>query len=266
MEKLHVKQYLENKLDIPASIREKASIVSYYIDCYEGDEAKLEDDIIRLNKGEPIQYVCGYSFFYGYKFQVAPGVLIPRPETEELVYWIETEHKTSRNLRILDIGCGSGCMSVSLLNKLSVKRAYAADISKRALELTQLNAHRYGRELVCIEWDVLQSSLLPEFLDMDIIVCNPPYILESERTRMDDSVLDYEPKEALFVEGDDPLVFYKRVLELFSGDGVNPSLQVYFETSDQYHESYIKLCETLKWKYEARKDLQGNSRMMKCWR
>lgn len=266
MNRQQLKLHLQNKLTIPVSMREKASIVSYYIDCYKGNEDNLEDDIRRLNNGEPVQYVCGLSFFYGFQFQVKPGVLIPRPETEELVYWIETDHKSTDHLRLLDIGCGSGCISVSLMNKLDIGRAYAVDISKIALELTQVNASQYGQEIVCIEWDVLESSLPPEFLDLDIVVCNPPYILEAERNRMDDSVLSYEPKEALFVEGQDPLIFYKRVLELFSVPGVNPSLQIYFETSDKYHEALENLCHALKWNFEFRKDLQGKWRMLKCWK
>jgi len=266
MDKQHLKLYLENKLDILVSPEEKTSIISYYLECYDGDETRLNEDIVRLNKGEPVQYVCGYSFFYGFQFHVGPGVLIPRPETEELVYWIETDHKSSLQLRFLDIGCGSGCISVSLLNKLDVARAFAVDISKRALDLTQVNARKYEQELVCLKWNVLESSPLPDFLDLDIVVCNPPYILDSERSRMDDSVLSYEPGEALFVDGEDPLIFYKRVLEMFSVPGVNPSLQIYFETSDKYHEALEKLCHALMWNYEFRKDLQGNWRMLKCWK
>ncbi|MGL5318502.1 MAG: peptide chain release factor N(5)-glutamine methyltransferase [Bacteroidales bacterium] len=174
---------------------------------------ELERIVDRLKKHEPIQYVLGREEFYGQEFQVAPGVLIPRAETEELVDLMINESKGKQGLRLLDIGTGSGCIAISLA--LHVQGAYveAWDFSPAALTIAKQNNQLLKAQVnMCLQ-DVFESSAV-EGEAFDMIVSNPPYVMDSEKNEMQSNVLDYEPHTALFVSDTDPLLFYRRIAEL----------------------------------------------------
>ena len=167
-------------LSLELSDREKHSIAEYYLDARDGSLELLEEHLALLNKSVPVQYVCNRSYFYGYSFYVDERVLIPRPETEELVYWIESEYKHIDNLRIMDIGVGSGCILLSLCNKLKPELAIGIDKSKEALEVTRINADKMACSVQLEELDILNETLPEKYHELDVIVSNPPYILKEE--------------------------------------------------------------------------------------
>lgn len=174
---------------------------------------KSEIDAIlkRLVKHEPIQYITGEARFHGMEMKVTPDVLIPRPETDELVDIIVSDAGETEDLRVLDIGTGSGCIAIALARSLRFPTVTAVDISDAALAVARENASNLKANVSFIKEDILTVS--PEGI-FDIIVSNPPYIDESEKSGMEPNVLDYEPKIALFVPDDNPLLFYKRIAEI----------------------------------------------------
>lgn len=185
------------------------------------DNEILEKIIVRLENNEPVQYILGYQDFCGHRFHVAPGVLIPRPETEELVEAITTpsrpprgEEKKSNAIRILDIGTGSGCIAISLALALPEAQVEAWDISDDALTIARDNASRLGAKVTFNKVDVLTYTPKAEQPQYSVIVSNPPYICHREAADMDANVLEYEPHIALFVPDDDPLLFYHRIAKL----------------------------------------------------
>ena len=173
--------------------------------------ARLNNCIARLLNQEPIQYVLGEAEFFGSVFEVAPGVLIPRPETEELVAHIVAKHK-NEVVKILDIGTGSGCIAVSLAKNIANAEVYAIDISEAALSISRTNAARMGVDVTFLQHDIFDE--LPLAGQFDIIVSNPPYVMDCERGAMSRNVLDYEPSGALFVPDNDALLFYRRIAEV----------------------------------------------------
>ena len=245
-------------------LREASNIMAYYFDSQRNRAgADFDDDLQKLLKGIPVQYVVNNALFYGHEFHVDNRVLIPRPETEELVDWIINEHKSDLNeKRILDIGTGSGCIIISLLKKLNNSQGYALDIDPKALEVCRFNADRHDIDLEFVCQDILAAGR--EIFDhgLDIIVCNPPYILERETDRMDRQVIDHEPNHAFFVEGEDPLVFYKTIIDN-SSHWLNEGGLLYFETSDLYHEQLADYLKDAGKKYIFREDMQGKWRMLK---
>lgn len=180
----------------------------------------IERAMARLEEGEPIQYVLGRACFCGRSFAVAPGVLIPRPETEELCRLIMNTHP-SESLNILDIGTGSGCIAITLALEMPDAEVEAVDISPEALAIAEANAARLGAKVSFHQCDILSADspplgsgwewVAPSTPKYDIIVSNPPYICERERADMERNVLDYEPHTALFVPDDDPLLFYRTI-------------------------------------------------------
>lgn len=189
----------------------------------------FETIIGRLLSYEPIQYILGTTSFFGLEFKVDSNVLIPRPETEELVAWILNQADTEQPLKILDIGTGSGCIAVSLAKQLPNAEVYALDVSPAALEMAHYNAQQNAVELNTIEANVLEWN--PTDFSFDIIVSNPPYVRESEKERMAPNVLEHEPHLALFVENDHPLVFYRAIVEL-SQQGLKKHGRLYFEINE----------------------------------
>ncbi|MFZ4559195.1 MAG: peptide chain release factor N(5)-glutamine methyltransferase [Saprospiraceae bacterium] len=167
----------------------------------------------RLLKGEPIQYVTGYAWFYGDRFLVSPAVLIPRPETEELVEWVlqwlKREGEKEATPRVLDIGTGSGCIAIEIKKRYPASDVSALDIQPDALALARKNAALFGVEVVFHEEDILDASSQDKLPSFDVLVSNPPYVLEAERPQMAVQVRDFEPGIALFVPDEDPLRFYK---------------------------------------------------------
>jgi release factor glutamine methyltransferase len=177
----------------------------------------------------PVQYLLGKTSFYGLDFEVNENVLIPRPETEELVEWILENQKSkgeSRNIRILDIGTGSGCIAISLAKNLPNATVFAIDVSEKALATAQKNAVTNKVNVTFINQNILETEDLGQ--EFDIIVSNPPYVRNLEKEEIKKNVLDNEPHLALFVEDNDALIFYKKIAELAQKNG-SENGQLYFE-------------------------------------
>lgn len=190
----------------------------------------LDNALLRLKNHEPIQYILGTTSFYGLEFIVNAHVLIPRQETEELVDLIIKENsELSESEKILDIGCGSGCIAISLKKAFPQTSVNACDISPKALEVAKSNAKKHHVEINFYEKDVLHIASIPG--NCDIIVSNPPYVIESEKEKMQPNVLQYEPSQALFVSNQDPLVFYTAIIEL-AFRNLNPGGKIYFEINE----------------------------------
>lgn len=224
----------------------------------------LNEMIARLQKNEPIQYIIGIETFGGLTFEVDGNVLIPRPETWELVQWAIEDCQTKESCRILDIGTGSGCIAVSLAHCLSQAEVEAWDVSEGALQVAEKNARRNGVEVCFRRQDVLTA--LPDDTRYDVIVSNPPYIAEKEKSDMDANVLDWEPSLALFVSDEDPLLFYRKIAQLGIGmlaeDGA-----LYFEINQKYGQETLQMLNGLGYKQvELKKDAWNNDRMIKAKR
>jgi release factor glutamine methyltransferase len=218
--------------------------------------------IQELKKGRPIQYVLGFTEFCGLKFRVDERVLIPRPETEELVEWIVSECNAAAN--ILDIGTGSGCIPVSLKHLLPDSIVSACDISTGALELAAGNAADNQAEVHFFQCDILQKITLEK--RYDVIVSNPPYIPLADMAEMESHVVDYEPHIALFVPDYDPLLFYKRIAE-FAQIHLSAGGYLYFEIHRQYARECLSLLKKLNFSgVELRKDIHANERMVRAIR
>lgn len=228
----------------------------------EKEQALLADIVCRLQNHEPIQYIIGRETFMDLTFEVDPNVLIPRPETHELVEWILDDYRLGANCRILDIGTGSGCISVSLARFLSGAVLEAWDVSDEALVVAKRNAVRNEVKVLFRKQDVFEA--VPSSLKYNVIVSNPPYITEKEKVDMESNVLDWEPSIALFVPDSDPLLFYRRIAELGLGM-LLPSGALYFEINRDYGAMMKLMLEDMGYRnVELRKDMFGNDRMIKA--
>ncbi|NDW18177.1 peptide chain release factor N(5)-glutamine methyltransferase [Dysgonomonas sp. 216] len=216
----------------------------------------------RLSNNEPIQYILGKTEFFGLNFLVNKHVLIPRPETEELIELILNDNKASGNLRVLDIGTGSGCIAVSLKVNQTGSVVEAWDISVQALDVAKQNAQGNDADVLFKQVDVLGAY--PKTQQYDVIVSNPPYVLDSERFQMDDNVLSYEPQLALFVPDDDALLFYQRIADV-AEDLLNTGGVLYFEiNAKKGSETVLMLKEKGFSQVKLFKDLSGNDRMVRA--
>lgn len=202
-------------------------------------QRELENIIIRLQKNEPIQYIRGCTEFLGRTLKVAPGVLIPRPETGELVELIIKENPKAR--RILDIGTGSGCIAISLAKSLPDAQVDAWDISEEALVIARQNNEALGAGVTFKRQDIFSDRGV-EDLAYDVIVSNPPYITEAEKQEMEANVLEWEPSLALFVPNEDALRFYRRIAEL-GRELLVPGGKLYFEINQAYGQQAANLLE-----------------------
>ena len=224
----------------------------------------LAEMIRRLQKNEPIQYIIGIESFCGLTFEVNPNVLIPRPETQELVSWIVEDCQSEKSLRILDIGTGSGCIPVSLAKQLPKAEVESWDISGGALEVASRNCKRNEVKVLLRRKDVLNAD--PEGVFYDVIVSNPPYIADREKVDMEANVLDWEPSLALFVPDDDPLLFYRKIAQL-GCEMLKEGGSLYFEINRVYgQETSLMLSELGYDQIELKKDSWGNDRMIKAKR
>jgi release factor glutamine methyltransferase len=213
----------------------------------------------RLQKHDPIQYIIGETEFYGLPFQVNSSVLIPRPETEELVDIIINDFK-EKSVRILDIGTGSGCIAIALKKHLPKATVVALDVSQKAIETAQTNALKNGVEVEFINMDVFSDEAIT-LGTFDVIVSNPPYIPEDEKTKMHSNVLDHEPHIALFVTSN-PLEFYERICEL-SKSLLLPNGNVYFELNEHYEDDYATLFHKYTSMYMLIEDINSKLRIGK---
>lgn len=222
----------------------------------------FESALQRLKQHEPIQYITGETEFFGLKFLVNKNVLIPRPETEELVEWIIKDFGKNENLKILDIGTGSGCIAISLAKNLGAE-VTAFDISEEALETAKQNAEINQAKVSFRKVDILELEKLEE--GYDIIVSNPPYVREQEKEQMQKNVLDHEPETALYVKNDDALIFYKKITEL-AQISLNTGGALFFEINQYLSEETNNLVENFAFEAELKKDIFGNYRMLKAVR
>ncbi|MFH6968459.1 peptide chain release factor N(5)-glutamine methyltransferase [Flavobacterium sp. FlaQc-28] len=217
-----------------------------------------------LKKEVPIQYLLGKTHFYGLEFEVNENVLIPRPETEELVEWVINENKAidkKKKIKILDIGTGSGCIAISLAKNLPNAEVYAIDVSKKALETAKRNAISNKVEIIFMLKNVLELEILKS--NYDIIVSNPPYVRNLEKEEIKKNVLDYEPHLALFVEDNDALIFYRKIADLAKKNLLENG-QLYFEINQYLGKEMADLLEEMNFKsIELRKDIYDNNRMIK---
>ncbi|MDR9457913.1 MAG: peptide chain release factor N(5)-glutamine methyltransferase [Salegentibacter sp.] len=227
----------------------------------EADLSKFKSAKQRLLEHEPIQHILGETEFFGLKFKVSKDVLVPRPETEELVQWILDDlDSENKQLRLLDIGTGSGCIAISLAKNLPEAEIFAMDISAEALETARLNAANNKVVINLAETDVLKLEKLEQ--NFNIIVSNPPYVRELEKTDMQPNVIDYEPETALYVKDDDPLIFYRKITGL-AQKALVPGGKLYFEINQYLGPETEKLLQEYGFKTELRKDIYGNFRMLK---
>ncbi|THF51363.1 peptide chain release factor N(5)-glutamine methyltransferase [Flavobacterium supellecticarium] len=219
----------------------------------------------QLKEQRPIQYIFEETEFFGLSFYVNENVLIPRPETEELVEWILNSvsgWSRDRKIRILDIGTGSGCIAVSLAKNLPEAEVYAIDVSEKALEVARRNARQLEAPVTFWHKDILETTILPEMFD--IIVSNPPYVRNLEKQEISKNVLEFEPHLALFVDDHDPLLFYRKITELATKN-LNHNGLLFFEINQYLGSEMQHLLESNSFlQIELRKDIYENDRMTKA--
>jgi len=235
------------------------------------DQNKLKEILQRLLTGEPVQYVLGEAEFGGTTFHVEPGVLIPRPETYELCQWIMRSEKReviSDRCSILDIGTGSGCIAITLALGIPQAQVTAWDISDKALQIAAENAKRTHVNVSLKKVDILNPSLITHHSSLftyNIIVSNPPYILNKERASMEKNVLAFEPHQALFVPDDDPLLFYRAIAH-YAAKALKPGGQLYFEINPLCVEEMKAMLQEEGFRHtEIKEDQFGKQRFTKSW-
>lgn len=235
--------------------------LNHELNFFEKDFVVWNSLLAELKKEVPIQYLLGKTSFYGLDFEVNENVLIPRPETEELVDWIINENKgSSKEIKILDIGTGSGCIAISLAKNLPNAKVYAIDVSKKALDIAKINAIKNNVEVTFMLKNVLELEVLKS--DYDIIVSNPPYVRNLEKVEIKKNVLDFEPHLALFVDDNDALIFYRKIAELAQKNLLKNG-QLYFEINQYLGKEMITLLEQYQFvNIELKKDIYGNDRMI----
>ena len=220
--------------------------------------ARWTDILGRLRQQQPIQYILGEAHFYGRRFRVTSDVLIPRQETEELVQWILSDKRPGAPA-ILDIGTGSGCIAISLAAEWPEAAVSAIDVSPGALEVASRNASAAGVSIQFHEIDILRASSSPG--SFDVIVSNPPYVRVLEKHEIKPNVLDHEPHLALFVDDDDPLLFYRKIAQL-AAHHLKPGGKLYFEINQYLGQATVNLLKQYFQHVELRKDIYGNDRMI----
>jgi len=240
---------------------------------FSDEELQLWNSILEQLKLEiPVQYLLGKTSFFGLDFEVNENVLIPRPETEELVEWIINSKisfaqfgiasgEKLKDLKILDVGTGSGCIAISLAKNIPNAEVFAIDVSEKALATAKKNAEINEVNVTFILKNILETEDLEQ--QFDIIVSNPPYVRELEKQEIKKNVLDNEPHLALFVDDNDALVFYRKIAKL-AQKNLSPNGQLFFEINQYLGKEMINLLEKMNFKnIELRKDIYGNDRMMK---
>ncbi len=223
--------------------------------------------IQRLKTYEPIQYILGETEFYGLTFKVDTNVLIPRPETEELVDWIIQDHKASHPKKLLDIGTGSGCIAISLAKHFGDAEVYGFDISDEAMSMAAENAILNHVDVEFVIYNILKRSYIQledEEPLFDIIVSNPPYVRLHEKELMAPNVLNYEPHLALFVEDENPLLFYKHIAQ-FGTHNLKSKGRLYLEINESLSDSVMQLLTDFEYvSLELKQDIMGKDRMIKA--
>ena len=241
--------YIEDKLDLKfqpqLSIQNTKEVLS---------------DISELQKGKPIQHITQKAFFYDHFFYVNENTLIPRPETEELIELIRNDFPQDKKLSIIDLGTGTGCIPITISKLFPNAQVSALDVSSKALEVAQLNAKNLAASVHFIQQDLLQDFELNE--KFDIIISNPPYIRNLEKSEMHQNVLDFEPHLALFVEDHDPLIFYRKVFD-FAEKHLKENGTIYCEINQYLGDETKQIFEKKYPNTQIIKDISGNDRMLK---
>lgn len=228
------------------------------------EEMLLNQYAERLLQHEPVQYVLNESWFYGLKFYVDKNVLIPRPETEELVDWIIRNLKFPfSELKILDIGTGSGCIAIALKRKLRKAEVWACDVSSEALNVAKQNSSNLQAEINFVQLDFLDTSGRDRLSSFDIIVSNPPYVPAKDKADMNKNVLNFEPHAALFVPDNNPLLFYQVITD-FAKKHLKQNGTVYCEIHESLGKKVSELFMQNGLMTELKKDMQGKERMIKA--
>jgi release factor glutamine methyltransferase len=242
----------------------KSQLISSRLQLDQKQIEQVNSITVRLLSHEPIQYILHQSFFYGFSFYVDKNVLIPRPETEELVDWIISDCKFPINqLSILDVGTGSGCIAASLKRKLRKADVWAIDISPAALDVAKKNATNLSADIKFLEIDFLNTSDREALNQFHIIVSNPPYIPIKDKASMKAHVVEYEPATALFVPDNDALLFYKSLAE-FGRSHLQKNGAIYMEIHENLGPQVRKLFEMNNYHTQLKKDMQGKDRMIKA--
>jgi release factor glutamine methyltransferase len=231
---------------------------------HSAQKKQIEKIVQRLKNFEPVQHILGETEFYGLKIRVNPSVLIPRPETEELVNWI-VETGLPGNPKIADIGTGSGCIALALKKQMDNASILAVDISEKAIQTAEINSNLNRLDIEFFQADILNWEKY-EWDSFDLIVSNPPYVREMEKVKMQPNVLNYEPQMALFVPDDDPLIFYRKIAS-FAKKYLQKNGWLYFEINENLGNEMTLLIQNLGFrKTEVKKDINGKVRMLRCAR
>jgi len=225
-------------------------------------QEKFQNAVNKLKNYIPIQYIIGNTEFYNLTLKVNAATLIPRPETEELVAWIINDQNNKQNISILDVGTGSGCIAIALAKNLPEAKVFALDVSEKALRIARQNALDNGVTIEFIEADIFDVDL--GNLQFDVIVSNPPYVRELEKETMSPNVLNHEPHLALFVKDDDPLLFYRSIVEV-ANNTLKSKGFLYFEINEFLGNLTLQLVQKLNYcNIELKKDLFMKDRMIKA--
>ena len=237
--------------------------LSYDRELPDAIEKQIQKAVDELRKYRPVQYIIGETEFYGLKFELTPDVLIPRPETEELVDWIIHEYHRDATLSMMDIGTGSGCIAVALSAHFPDANVWAVDISEAALTVAQRNARKNKLSVNFLLKDILNDDMA-DFDDVffDVIVSNPPYVTPAEQQFLQPCVLEYEPHCALFTPENDPMIFYKRIAE-FGLECLKDNGKIFFEMNEAFSVETAKILEQYGYTdIIPRKDINGKWRMV----
>lgn len=225
-------------------------------------ERRMQRYADRITAGEPVQYVLGRARFMGMDFEVNTDTLIPRPETAELVDLVTDRYRNRSDLRVCDIGTGSGCIAISLARALPFSSVTGVDISQGALDVAQRNAQRLAK-VAFVRADILQKPLLGGS-PFDIIVSNPPYIAQSEASDMERRVTDFEPHTALFVPDSDPLRFYTAIVKYAADGALKPDGTLFFEINPLFATQLQTMCRNNGFDCTLVRDAHGKQRFAIC--
>lgn len=270
MERAELFEYLKAQIPAGDDPRETQSIAGilgeYLLESNPVARKALADHCLeRLAQGEPIQYITGSTWFYNLQLSVTPDVLIPRPETEELVEWVIEDHRHGliyKDPEILDVGTGSGCIALAIKKHIPSAHVAAIDISADALRVAMTNAIQHNVMIEFRIYDILHEELERTF---DVIICNPPYITQVEMRLLSTQVRDHEPHLALTTGTEDPLLFYKRLTEL-GQTHLNRNGRMYMELNEFHAQEIQQLFIATGYETELRKDMHGKWRMLMCRR
>lgn len=274
---ISIRQYFKNELENRFEAREIDNLYFFINDvifernkiqsnspeerCNETELLFWNKVIKRLKTSEPIQYILGFQEFYGLKFKVTPDVLIPRPETEELVQLILDENQKD-NLKVIDIGTGSGCIPIALKKNRKSWNIVAVDISETALDIAETNALENEASIQFLQFDALSSKWSILTSEVDIVVSNPPYIPEADKSKMEKNVLDFEPDLALFVDDESPIIFYERIAEN-ARNLLKKGGRIYFEIHEELSSLIVRNLELNHFNnIRVIRDLQGKDRII----